>query len=228
MPEKTTKPKRRRRKNIPRWQSLLASMLLRCLRWTCRSEVVDTSDARGELQQSPCIIACWHNRLLSAPFLLPRNLRKNMVALTSPSRDGAYAAGYAREFTGNVVRGSSSRGGTRAFAELLTYLRDGHSVFITPDGPHGPRYTTQPGVILLAQKSGRPVVPAVVNCARRWELSSWDRTQIPKPFSKLQFVFGEPLYFSPCRHKVDREKQQEKLCQALLNITDDSPEASNG
>lgn len=111
--------------------------------------------------------------------------------------------------------------------EMLRELRKGNSMFITPDGPRGPRYTVQSGAAVVAQKSGVPVVPVSINAPKRWELKGWDRTQIPKPFSRITFQYGRPLVLDAnaaenSEEQNPTEANMNHLKEALLQITDDS------
>lgn len=201
----------------------LIATLSRTVRRTCRCEYRGATDwIYGNPDGSPCIFSCWHNRLLFLPACVPLEARRNVKVLTSRSRDGAYAAAYVEAFGATAIRGSSSRGGTVALRRLIQTVEGGISVFITPDGPRGPRYSIQPGAVLLASKTGAPIVPVAVNCRRRWELHSWDRTQIPKPFSRLFLHIGRPLYVPDSLHSTARKGYREQLAQAMEAITDDA------
>ncbi len=101
--------------------------------------------------------------------------------------------------------------------QLKRHLAKGGSVAITPDGPRGPVYTVQPGIAWLAEKSGVPVVPVSVNAGRAIKLRSWDRTQIPLPFTRVVFRLGKSLVVSP-----DQETDSaESIRKALMDITQD-------
>ena len=102
------------------------------------------------------------------------------------------------------MRGSSSRRGAQALIELVSVLREGKHVAITPDGPRGPRYTIQPGIISLAQLSGAPIVPAGAKISAMKELRSWDRFQVPLPFARCELSFGPPI-------RVPRRASAEEL-----------------
>ena len=113
------------------------------------------------------------------------------MALTSTSRDGELIAQFLGRFGIGPVRGSASERGSTALRELIRFLRRGCDVGITPDGSRGPCYEIKPGLVLLAQLSGRRIVPISFEYA--WRTRSWDRFFIPKPFSRVTFVVGEPF-----------------------------------
>ena len=191
------------------------------MRRTLRIRYNDPAGVVESGEPRPVVFLFWHNRILFTPGCFPVHLRRNVAVLVSASRDGQYAADFARLFGLNVVRGSSSRGGMRALRELKRTLDSGTSIVIPVDGPRGPRYEIQPGAAFLSQVCGCPLVPIVLNAPSRWELKSWDKTQIPKPFSCLEVRVGEPFLLPPECAK-DREKAAAVLKERMLSITDDS------
>ena len=118
---------------------------------------------------------------------------RRAVCLTSPSKDGAIIARVMAHFGIGNVRGSSSRRGSEAVRELADALTSGLDVAITPDGPRGPKYRLQPGALRLAQISGVPITLVHIVYSRYWELKSWDRFRIPKPFSRVTIICDEPV-----------------------------------
>ena len=133
------------------------------------------------------------------------------VIMVSRSRDGEYIAQIAQRVGFLPVRGSSSRAGASAFKEMLRLAFTEHPIAITPDGPRGPRHTVNPGVINLAQKSGLAITPVALGLSGFWELSSWDRFRIPKPFSVIYACWGKPLRVPP-----DADETQRKELAATL------------
>jgi lysophospholipid acyltransferase (LPLAT)-like uncharacterized protein len=157
---------------------------------------VRVSDPGGELlgrAGEPRVYVLWHNRALFVPWLVSRRRRRELAFLASRSRDGGYIAELLAALGMQAVRGSSSRGGAMALRQLQECLAQGLSVCVTPDGPRGPRYEVQEGVVWLAARTGVAVVPVAVNAFPHWELRSWDRTQLPRPLGRLELVFGPPL-----------------------------------
>jgi len=162
------------------------SWLMRGLGATLKIQFNDRAGYFDANRKQTCIVAAWHNRILVLPicFKRLRNVQR-LTVLTSASRDGEVLAGIVHRFGLGAVRGSSSRRGAAALRELSGVLEGGTDVIITPDGPRGPRYVLSPGIIYLAQKTGLPLMRVQVDYDRYWELKSWDRFRIPKPFSKL-------------------------------------------
>jgi lysophospholipid acyltransferase (LPLAT)-like uncharacterized protein len=136
------------------------------------------------------IIAFWHGRILPATWFFRD---RGIVALTSANFDGQWIARVIEHLGNRTVAGSSSRGGMRALLQLKREMRDGHPVAFALDGPRGPARVAQPGAMWLAAATGNPILPFHAESSACWELSSWDRTQVPKPFSTVAVAIGAPL-----------------------------------
>lgn len=171
----------------------LIYFFIRLLGATLRVRVEDRCGVVSGALPPGVIIVMWHNRILLAPFIFRRFVPKRaVVVLTSPSKDGEILAQVIRAFDAGVVRGSSSRRGAVAMRQMVAHLEAGTDITITPDGPRGPVYRFGPGAIKLAEITGRPLVPYRICYRSYWELRTWDRFQIPKPFSRVDIVFGPP------------------------------------
>lgn len=140
------------------------------------------------------IFAIWHCK---QAFLIYTHRGRKICALVSMSKDGEYIARVLARAGLTAVRGSTSRGGTRALLGLLDKLEEGFCPVITPDGPRGPRRTVQQGVIFLAQKTGLPIVPLACGNSRKIVFNSWDRFELPLPFARASVVEGEPITIAP-------------------------------
>lgn len=136
------------------------------------------------------ILALWHGRILPGLHYF-RN--RGVVVITSQNFDGEWIARILHRFGFGTARGSTSRGGARALVQLRRDLAAGRPAAFTIDGPRGPARVVQPGVVFLAGATGHPIVPYHIEADRHWTLRSWDRTQIPKPFSRVALVIGQPL-----------------------------------
>jgi lysophospholipid acyltransferase (LPLAT)-like uncharacterized protein len=159
---------------------------------TLRCEWRDRSGLAEAQHPQPVIFALWHNRLAISMIVHRRHPRK-LVALVSASKDGALLAAVLGTFGVTQVRGSSSRRGAQALLELATRAESGYDLAVTPDGPRGPRYVVQTGVISLAQVTGLPIIPVTCNTRRKICAKSWDGFQIPLPFSRCQMILEEPI-----------------------------------
>lgn len=164
-----------------------ASALLGTVRYR---EELAPGYAERRRRDLPVIYVLWHGRLLP---LTHRNRHRDVATLVSLSRDGEYIARVAQGWGYRVVRGSTSHGGMAAMAELIRLGRRGHSIAITPDGPRGPSQTMKRGALLLAQRTGVPLVPASAAASRAWWFEGWDRFLVPRPFSRVDIAYGEPV-----------------------------------
>jgi lysophospholipid acyltransferase (LPLAT)-like uncharacterized protein len=136
------------------------------------------------------IIAFWHGRILAATWFFRK---RGVVALTSANFDGQWIARIIEHFGNRTVAGSTSRRGMRALLELKREVQRGHPAGFALDGPRGPARVAQPGAVWLARATGSPVLPFHAEASRCWTVSSWDRTQVPKPFSTVAVVIGAPV-----------------------------------
>lgn len=176
--------------------------------------------------QQRFLFALWHNRSALAGQIYRRYLRqlspdRRLAALASASKDGAIAARVLELSGMTPIRGSSSRRGPQALAELIDVARAGFDLAITPDGPRGPRYQVQLGVIVLAQFSGLPLVPVCTHLTRKKVLRSWDGFQVPLPFGRCEVHIGEPLAVPRRLTDAEREQYRAELERRMLAITRD-------
>src|SRR5438309_11387306 len=149
------------------------------------------------------IYTFWHNRVFLATYFWQR---RRIVVMTSRSFDGEYIARFIQRFGYGAARGSSTRGATGAIVEMIRLMRAGCPTAFTIDGPKGPRYVAKMGPVLLAKKTGFPILPFTITAKRFWELkNSWDRTQTPKPFTRARVYIAPPIYVPP-----DADEQQLK------------------
>ncbi len=180
------------------------------LRW--KTEGLGQFDAIAAAGHQP-IMAFWHGRILPATYYF-RN--RGIVVITSSNFDGEWIAGIIERFGFGTSRGSSSRGGARALLQLSRDLAAGRPAGFTVDGPRGPARVSQPGAVWLAKASGHPVLPFHLEADRFWELGSWDRTQIPKPFSTVAISVGEPFYVPREANEQEIEGYRQRLDAALV------------
>jgi lysophospholipid acyltransferase (LPLAT)-like uncharacterized protein len=136
------------------------------------------------------IMAFWHGRVLTATYYFRH---RGIVVMISENFDGEWIARIIERFGYGTSRGSTSRGGQRALLQLKREMADGRPAGFAVDGPRGPARRVQPGVVWLAKLTGNPVVPFHMEASKYWSLKSWDHTQIPKPFSTVALVVGEPI-----------------------------------
>ena len=140
------------------------------------------------------IISMWHGDLLMQPFnyqnFRPKGTVKGMI---SEHRDGE-AIRKTVEFLGiGSVSGSSTRGGVKALIGAIKSIKQGIDIAITPDGPRGPIYSVADGVVVISQKTKVKILPFSSVPSKYWQIKSWDKFIIPKPFGKIDFYIGEPI-----------------------------------
>ena len=168
----------------------LGAWLMRALLVTLRFRFEDRARVMATPPERPLLWAFWHNRLFVMPYVFEHFFPgRPGAALTSASKDGEILAAFLNRFGVRAIRGSSSRGGARALVEMKRAIGDGFIMGITPDGPRGPRYRLNPGVVKLAQVTGGFVLPVRVRYSRCWRLKSWDGFMIPKPFATVEITF---------------------------------------
>jgi lysophospholipid acyltransferase (LPLAT)-like uncharacterized protein len=165
---------------------------------TCRIVKVEgVEHLQAALLTAPSLVPCfWHqHQAFCAKYLLEQRTHGLTVGwLISPSVDGEIGAMLVRRVGGRVIRGSSTHTGARALRDYyLALVHEDVSPVITPDGPRGPRFKFKPGAILLAQMSGRPMLPLAYAASRAW-LVKWDKFVIPWPFARIVIAIGPPRY----------------------------------
>ncbi len=168
----------------------LGSLFLRILYFSCRKKFI----LPKSLPQEPFIVAFWHGELLMQPFLYKKVRKEHKIAvMISEHFDGEIIARVIKSFNFDTVRGSPKKGGAKALIRALRLVKEGYDIAITPDGPRGPRFSVAPGIVMLSQKANIYIVPFRYKASSYWELNSWDRFIVPKPFSKLTFYIGKPF-----------------------------------
>lgn len=214
----------------PKWHQRLAAFLV----WLVVSGIALTvryrlHDPYGLFKRTDikqAIYCVWHNRLALSvkiyfKFGLQHHTAPGLAGLVSASKDGALLSAIFQRFGVQPVRGSSSRRGAQALVEMTTWAERGYDLSITPDGPRGPRYVLAEGVIALAQVTGLPLVTASYHLTRKINLKSWDKFQIPLPFTRCDINVGR--VFNIPRDLTDeaRERLRQEVEAELRAITRD-------
>jgi hypothetical protein len=214
----------------PKWHQRLAAALIygliRAVSATIRYEWRDQTDLLARDPNQPVIFCIWHNRLalsleLYRGYLQDIGRHGRMAAMVSASKDGGLLARVLELYQVQPVRGSTSRRGRQALLELVTWGERGHDLAITPDGPRGPCYVIQEGVVSLAQLTGLPVVPVTYELTWKIRVKSWDRFQIPLPFTKCIMRLAPPVLVPREASDDEREKLRRELEQRMLAVTVD-------
>jgi len=144
--------------------------------------------------------------------------RRGIVYMTSRSFDGEYIARFLQRFGFGAVRGSSTRGAVGALIEMARLVRAGIPVGFTVDGPRGPRYVVKSGAVILAKKTGQPILPFNVTAAHCWRASTWDRLQVPKPFTRALVSVAAPIVVPRDADEAAIEGKRVELESALNEL----------
>jgi lysophospholipid acyltransferase (LPLAT)-like uncharacterized protein len=214
----------------PRWHQRLAAaliyILIRLVSATIRYELRDTSGLLA-IERSQSVIFCvWHNRLalcLEVYRVFLRDIQRpcELAAMVSASKDGGLLARVLEHYGVQPVRGSTSRRGRQALLELVSWAQLGYDLAITPDGPRGPCYKVQEGVIALAQITGRPILPVSYHLTWKITVKSWDRFQIPLPFTKCVMHLTPPIWIPREPTDAQREALRREVEERLHSVTVD-------
>lgn len=159
------------------------------------------------------IYAFWHDRIILATYFFRH---RGIVVMNSKSFDGEYMARLCQRFGYGSVRGSSNRRGRAALVEMIRLMRAGLPTGFTLDGPRGPRYVAKAGAVLLAKKTGNPLMAFIIEPEKFWTIGSWDQMQIPRPFSRARVFIAEPIYVSGDADDEEIEVKRQEL-QAKLD-----------
>jgi lysophospholipid acyltransferase (LPLAT)-like uncharacterized protein len=164
----------------------------------------------------------WHETVL-----LGASIKAPIHVLISQHADGELIAQVCRRLGIGVVRGSSTRGGSRALLGLIRRGRQTHLV-VTPDGPRGPRRHVQPGLVFLAAVTGLPIVPVGIGFTAAWRARSWDRLAIPKPWSRAVVVFAPEISVPPNLDRAELERYRQRIEAALHRVTAEAERRAAG
>jgi lysophospholipid acyltransferase (LPLAT)-like uncharacterized protein len=172
--------------------STVGGWIIRLLGMTWRMRRVGAAafdDLRA--RKEPFIAVFWHGEILPVTWA---HRGMGFAALISRHDDGEIIARVVEGLGLNTVRGSTTRGGVRALLESAQLLNNGVSLAITPDGPRGPRHEFAPGALIVAQRTGRPIVAIAATASRAWHARSWDRHLVPKPFARVTITYSEAQF----------------------------------
>ena len=188
---------------------ILGKLFIDLLFFTARIEFVGLEKLLPIIQSRKFIFAFWHSRILLVGYIY-KNF--NGAALVSQSKDGEIIAQILQRQGHQAIRGSTSKGGLRALACLIKEIKGKQKPgAVIPDGPRGPRFKAQPGVVTLATKTGYPILPVSYSARKIKIFQSWDRFILPYPFTRCRLVYGHPVYVPQ-----DADKDIEKTCLTRL------------
>jgi len=206
---------RRARRASGRWfMRIVGRTLLRLNASTWRVTIENEErlvDAKGE--GGGHFMALWHGKMLMG---VTHYRGRGYTVLVSQSGDGEISMEMLRSFGYDVIRGSSSRGGARALRTMLEALRRGEVLVITPDGPRGPMHSMNPGLAWMSRATGYGVVPVGFASDRCWRAPSWDRMMIPKPWARVAFHYGAPVFVARDAGEEEQGRATEAIREGLL------------
>lgn len=200
----------------------LVSTLFLTTRCT-RTGMEPVLDFRREGQ--PILFVFWHGRMLP---LVHHHRGEGIVVLVSEHADGEYITRILRRNGFGTARGSSSRGGSRGLRELLQAARAGRDLAITPDGPRGPAREFKKGALVAAQLTGLPIVPLSVGASAAWHLGSWDRFVVPRPFSRLRIVYGDPVWVPRGLTEAELDRRAAEMTARLRSLDAEADAGARG
>jgi lysophospholipid acyltransferase (LPLAT)-like uncharacterized protein len=202
----------------------LLRILVGLIGGTLRWRIEDPAGLLKNTPQDPMIFAFWHNRIFLMPYLFRKHWssrqRDRVAVLVSASKDGEKLARVLSRFNLICVRGSTSRRGKEALRELTRLVHEGYDAGITPDGPRGPKYVVQEGVISLAQLTQAPIIPVSYMLSRKFTFHSWDNFMVPLPFSSALLRIGAPLTVSRDAQEPERENKRLELEGVLKSLSE--------
>lgn len=202
-----------RQRLVIRLAGWLFHILIRLISSTLRFETEGSEHLEGEERSFDQPIFCiWHNRIFAGMYFLRG---RGIVVMSSISFDAEYTARCIQRLGFGVIKGSSTRGGTRALVEMIRLMKRGIPMAFTIDGPKGPRYVAKPGPPLLAKRTGNPIITMSVELERFWALKSWDKFQIPKPFSRAKIFFAEPIFVASDADDAELERKRLAMQDSL-------------
>ncbi|MGH7570019.1 MAG: lysophospholipid acyltransferase family protein [Gemmatimonadales bacterium] len=182
--------------------AVVGAALIELLAATWRVRVRGAEHLRDlRAARQPFVFVLWHSRILP---LLYQHRREGIVLLISRHRDGGYLAALARRWGYRFVRGSSRRGGDVGLLGIVRSLQGGAEVAVTPDGPRGPAERVKPGAVAAAQHAAVPLLPIGARASAAWWLRSWDRFCVPKPFARIDVVYGPALVIRDGKDELRR------------------------
>lgn len=211
-------PRKWRRGVGKRMLPALAPSLLRRLEASWKTTYLHEERQREVIGEHGRLFVLWHGRMLlplvqEAERAHAKGLEHDLSVLVSPSDDGSIVVPILRRFGVRVIRGSTSRGGARALRQMLTELRRGGTIVLTPDGPRGPRHSTNTGAAWLSKATGFPILPLGCVTDSAWRLDSWDDFVIPRPRARVVISYGDIL-------RVDRNADDEELERVTATMAD--------
>ena len=196
-------------------------LLVKMISMTYRLRLVDPENESKVLDRDGSLIyASWHQRFF--PGISFFATRKPISIMISQSKDGEFIARIVDMLGWRSVRGSSTRGGLEALNELKRLATSGYKIGHIVDGPNGPVSVIKPGLLRIAQVSGKAVVPIITSGEKKWVFNSWDKFMVPKPFSRVMIRFGDAIYVEPDLDEAAFEEKRLLIENSMRDLYEDT------
>lgn len=199
-----------------KFYGLLVYYIIMLIKLTLKIEIIGKENMS---EDKPYVLALWHNKVVATVLAL--GFIKKRAGLASPSADGELISVPLEKLGYKMIRGSSGKDSVKGLVQLIKAVKEGYTIGTPLDGPKGPRFKAKQGMMYVAQKSGRPMVFMGAAYSKKWVLSkTWDRCQIPKPFSKVVCVISEPFYLEKSIPVEDYKEIVEKKLNDINEVAE--------
>lgn len=199
-----------------KFYGLLVYYIIMLIKLTLEIEIIGKENME---EDKPYVLALWHNKVVATVLAL--GFIKKRAGLASPSADGELISVPLEKLGYKMIRGSSGKDSVKGLVQLIKAVKEGYTIGTPLDGPKGPRFEAKQGMMYVAQKSGRPMVFMGAAYSKKWVLSkTWDKCQIPKPFSKVVCVISEPFYLEKSILVEDYKEIVEKKLNDINEVAE--------
>lgn len=199
-----------------KFYGLLVYYIIMLIKLTLKIEIIGKENMS---EDKPYVLALWHNKVVATVLAL--GFIKKRAGLASPSADGELISVPLEKLGYKMIRGSSGKDSVKGLVQLIKAVKEGYTIGTPLDGPKGPRFEAKQGMMYVAQKSGRPMVFMGAAYSKKWVLSkTWDKCQIPKPFSKVVCVISEPFYLEKSILVEDYKEIVEKKLNDINEVAE--------
>ena len=199
-----------------KFYGLLVYYIIMLIKLTLKIEIIGKENME---EDKPYVLALWHNKVVATVLAL--GFIKKRAGLASPSADGELISVPLEKLGYKMIRGSSGKNSVKGLVQLIKAVKEGYTIGTPLDGPKGPRFEAKQGMMYVAQKSGRPMVFMGAAYSKKWVLSkTWDKCQIPKPFSKVVCVISEPFYLEKSIPVEDYKEIVEKKLNDINEVAE--------
>lgn len=199
-----------------KFYGLLVYYIIMLIKLTLKIEIIGKENME---EDKPYVLALWHNKVVATVLAL--GFIKKRAGLASPSADGELISVPLEKLGYKMIRGSSGKDSVKGLVQLIKAVKEGYTIGTPLDGPKGPRFEAKQGMMYVAQKSGRSMVFMGAAYSKKWILSkTWDKCQIPKPFSKVVCVISEPFYLEKSIPVEDYKEIVEKKLNDINEVAE--------